>query len=69
MPTACPTGGANLVDVVEHFPSECRHVIESLKVIYKNDAEARKENMSPVERLAFHQLHSQPTSDALVSPV
>jgi transposase len=58
-------GRRKFVDVVDHFPSQCQYVIEALKVIYENDAEARKEKMSPVERLAYHQLHSRPTMDAL----
>jgi transposase len=46
------------VDVVDNFPSECRHVLEALKVIYKNDAVARKQNLSSEARLEFHQAKS-----------
>lgn len=47
------------VDVYDRFPDECRYVLESLKVVYHNDAIARKERMSPDERLRFHQAQSQ----------
>lgn len=53
------------VDVVEHFPDECRYVIDALKAIYKNDAEARRQQLSSEERLLYHQIHSSPTMDQL----
>jgi hypothetical protein len=31
-------GRRRFVDVAEHFPDQCRHVLESLAVIYRNDA-------------------------------
>lgn len=48
----------NFVDVVEGFPDECRHVIERLGKVYKNDATAREEKMTPRERLMYHQSES-----------
>jgi hypothetical protein len=36
-----------------------RTVLEALEVVYENDAVARREDMSPAERLEFHQAHSQ----------
>jgi len=53
------------VDVVENFPEPCRHVLESLKVVYHNDATARKRKLSAETRLAFHQAHSGPTMERL----
>ena len=58
-------GRRNFVDVVDHFPDECRYVLEALKVIYKNDAETRKQKLSPEARLLFHQTHSRSTMDEL----
>ena len=55
----------NFVDVYERFPNECRHVLEALKIIYKNDAEARQQKLSPEERLALHQAQSRPVMDEL----
>jgi transposase len=48
------------VDVVPNFPEECQHVLEILADVYENDAIARAENLSPDERLAFHQAKSGP---------
>jgi len=54
-------GRRQFVEVAEHFPEECRHVLEALGVIYRNDAVARKRDLSPAARLAFHQTESGPT--------
>ena len=51
--------------VAEHFPDECRYVLEALKVVYKNDAVARQENLSPEARLQFHKDQSCPVMDDL----
>ena len=40
-------GRRQFVEVAERFPEECRHVLESLAVIYRNDAIARERNLSP----------------------
>jgi len=58
-------GRRQFVDIIDNFPDECRHVIEALKVIYKNDAQAREQQLSPQERLEFHQTHSQPVMTEL----
>ncbi|MBL0311514.1 MAG: IS66 family transposase [Holophagaceae bacterium] len=44
------------VDVADDFPEACRHLLESLREVYLNDAETK--GMSPSERLRFHQEHS-----------
>jgi len=51
-------GRRNFVKVVDNFPDECRHVLEAMAKVYKNDAEARKQGMSPDERLHYHQANS-----------
>jgi hypothetical protein len=48
------------VDVAEDFPAECRYVLETLRDVYRNDATARQQEMSPEQRLAFHQAESGP---------
>ncbi len=58
-------GRRKFVDVAEHFPDECRHVLEALGVIYKNDALARNRNLSPEARLHFHQAESGSTMEQL----
>jgi transposase len=58
-------GRRQFTDVATAFPEECRRVLEDLAVVYKNDASARKQKLSPEERLRFHQAESQPTMDHL----
>ena len=58
-------GRRNFVDIVWNFPEECTHVLEELKKVYKNDALAKQHNLTPNERLAFHQQNSKPVMDDL----
>jgi transposase len=53
------------VDVYDRFPEVCRHLLESLAVVYRNDAVARERRLSPEARLQFHQEASGPTMRAL----
>ncbi len=53
------------VEVVDNFPDECCYVLETFRDVYKHDAEAKKELLSPQERLAFHQTHSGPLIERL----
>lgn len=52
-------GRRQFVDVVDRFPDECRHVLETLGVVYRTDAEARKRELSPAKRLQLHRTKSQ----------
>jgi transposase len=58
-------GRRQFVDVVGRFPEECQHVLETLSVVYHNDAIARDRKLSPEERLLFHQAQSGPTMEEL----
>jgi hypothetical protein len=58
-------GRRKFVDVVESFPDEVRHVLETLRDVYRNDALAQRDELSPEQRLAFHQEHSGPPMEAL----
>jgi hypothetical protein len=58
-------GRRNFVDIAWNFPEQCKHVLEELKKVYKNDALAKKQNLNPDERLAFHQKTSKPIMDGL----
>jgi len=58
-------GRRKFVDVAERFPEECRHVLESLAVVYRNDALAKERNLSPAERLLLHQRESGPVMEEL----
>ncbi|MBM4028134.1 MAG: IS66 family transposase [Planctomycetes bacterium] len=53
------------VDVVEYFGQDVRYVLKVLAVIYKNDEEARKQNLSPEARLQWHQAQSAPVMKEL----
>ena len=52
------------VDVYDRFPEQCRHLLEALAVVYRNDAMARERRLSPEARLQFHQEASEPTMQA-----
>jgi len=58
-------GRRQFVDVAESFPVECRHVLESLAVVYRNDAITCEQRLSPAARLRFHQVESGPTMAGL----
>ena len=53
------------VDVYDRFPEVCRHLLESLAVVYRADVVARERGLSPEARLRFHQEASGPTMEAL----
>ena len=55
----------NFVDVAQNFPEECRQVIDVLGEVYKNDAWAKKQNMTPEARLLYHQTESGPLMEGL----
>jgi transposase len=50
----------NFVEVLANFPEECARVINDLAEVYRTDTQARKENLSPEERLSLHQAESAP---------
>lgn len=58
-------GRRQFVEVHERFPVECRYVLEALAKVYRNDAFARKENLSAEDRLALHQTQSGPVMEEL----
>src|SRR4051794_24033483 len=53
------------VDVYDRFPEVCRHLLESLAVVYRNDAVARERGLTPEARLRLHQEASGPTMQGL----
>ena len=53
------------VDVYDRFPEQCRYLLETLAVVYRNDAIARQRQLSPEARLEWHQQESQPTMQQL----
>jgi transposase len=53
-------GRRQFVQITPNFPEPCRHVLEALGEVYQQDRLARERGLSRVERLHFHQQHSQP---------
>jgi hypothetical protein len=51
-------GRRGFVEVTENFKTECRHVLEVLRDVYRNDEIARAQGMSAAERLDWHQAES-----------
>jgi transposase len=49
-------GRRQFVEVAANFPAECRYVLEMLGEVYRNDAAAREQGMSPEGRFRFHQI-------------
>jgi hypothetical protein len=58
-------GRRQFVEVAANFPVECQYVLEMLGGVWYNDELARRENLSPDERLRFHQEHSAPLMKTL----
>jgi len=48
------------VEVENRFPDEVEHLLKELRVVYRNDAQAKQEQLDPQARLAFHQRESGP---------
>jgi hypothetical protein len=51
-------GRRNFVAVADAFPQECAYVLETIKQVYRNEAETRRQSFSDQQRLLFHQQHS-----------
>ena len=58
-------GRRQFVEIAPNFPAECRHVLESLGVVYYNDAMAREQSLSAEDRLHLHQQQSGPVMEQL----
>ena len=48
------------VEVVDAFPGECAVVLDALRQVYRNDAKAERDGLSPEERQKFHRKVSRP---------
>jgi transposase len=58
-------GRRKFVELIDLFPEQVRFVLETLREVYKIDAEARTGQLSPAERLRLHQRESAPRMAAL----
>ena len=53
------------VDLIEVFPKEGRRVVDAMAQVYANNAHCKTEGMSDLQRLQYHQTHSQPVMQGL----
>ena len=58
-------GRRKFSELEDVFPAECRVVLDLLAQVFYHDEEARDRQMSPEERLAYHQAASRPLMEAL----
>ena len=58
-------GRRKFSDLEDVFPQECQVVLQVLSQVFDHDEQARKEQLSPQARLAYHQAQSQPLMEAL----
>jgi hypothetical protein len=60
-------GRRKFSELEEAFPAECTVVIEALKQVFDHEEEARLQQLTSTERLAYHQHVSGPIMEALKS--
>ncbi|HLA70354.1 MAG TPA: IS66 family transposase [Steroidobacteraceae bacterium] len=53
------------VELAESFPEEVRFVLQTLREVYKTDAQAHREGLDPQARLLRHQAESGPRMEVL----
>ncbi len=53
------------VEVLANFPDQCQFVVETLREVYKTDAEARELQLDDQARLELHQRQSAPRMEEL----
>jgi transposase len=58
-------GRREFSDLEEVFPHECQVVLEVIRQVFDHDEQARKAQLSPEARWAYHQTQSQPLMDGL----
>lgn len=58
-------GRRQFTDIEIFFPDECGYVIEEIGKVYHHDKLAKDQDLSPEERLVYHQTHSAPVMEAL----
>jgi len=58
-------GRRNFIDIREAFHQESKYVIEALAEVYRNEKVVKEQNMTPGERLKFHQQKTAPIMEKL----
>ena len=58
-------GRRQFVEIAANFPQECGYVLESLGMVYGNEAFTREQGLDAESRLTFHQQYSGPLMEQL----
>ncbi len=58
-------GRRKFIEIDEFFPGECARVIDAIAEIYKHEAQCKDQQLTPAQRLAYHQEHSRAVMDGL----
>ena len=58
-------GRRKLVELEDYFPNESAQVIDAIAKVYKHETECKKQQLTPDQRLAYHQQHSRAVMDDL----
>jgi transposase len=58
-------GRRQFVDIAAFFPSQCARVIDAIATIYKHEAHCQDQQLTPAQRLAYHQEHSREVMETL----
>jgi hypothetical protein len=58
-------GRRKFSDLEDVFPHECQVVLEVIRQVFDHDEQARKDQLSPEARLAYHRGQSQPLMEEL----
>ncbi len=58
-------GQRQFTEIEEVFPQECDYVIAALKEVFQHEETTRLRQMTPEQRLAYHQTHSGPVMKQL----
>jgi hypothetical protein len=58
-------GRRKLVELDDFFPGECTRVIDAIAEVYKHEAHCKERQLTPEQRLAYHQEHSREVMDDL----
>ena len=52
-------GRRQFVDIDAFFPDQCARVIDAIARVYKHEAHCKDQQLTPAQRLAYHQEHSR----------
>jgi hypothetical protein len=58
-------GRRQFVDIEAFFPCECTQVIDAIAAVYQHEAECKEQELTPQQRLAYHQQHSRAVMEDL----